>query len=808
MSVMKNDAGNEDSDDDRDDWTFGANFWDEKLRGYEILGQNLRNSLASIKELERFLRECVHSEEHYMKQLNKNTNLIEKFLTDSTLSPVWFDLIRTCNETAQCAHFRSMTRLNELAKDIHVYYQEMRKKKRKIKENEQKTVQLIEQFSAHKQVMVRAKEIYHQQVIELDKLKQTFELSPQVEKLEKKVASSIEEYKQSIDKYNVLNKEFEIKFAESCRVFHQNEETHLSRMRIFLFSYMEIVTNLNQARLNAHLVCQSKFESKYTVDYLMREFVRAKSTGQQRLTDAEFVEYASTTEVAAATTPTTTMTPSPGHIYSNSQAELSASTASSTTPKKTQFEASGLSESVRRRSDSRFSLFNLDFLGRNKSKKLYNTVRGESTAKSNQQSMSINANSYKLNSALQETFDQQLIQLNNLENEASRAASISGVNKSSEQVDFSIGSPFLLSNSELDSKFESKFAGSLKTATSLENFYGDTSYENNNNEINNNQLSYSNNNMKMLDGIINVDEFDDQLNQFSSFEDLEIEAKIAKNKETWNTDMSNFYDSNQSLENAEKNLKDDVNLSTPLNNASNAKYSTSVDTENYFLNDEDRTTVTSEEEEEEEDEDNNEATSSDGSTSSDDSDAPKRILVKINPLSQSVDRSVTPDILNQITKSLHLNIPFSSSPSRRDLHRHPKALKQTQLASNLSTPPPLPPLPTPQLQQKVKEKKAAMFIQQESFETPVVAPNTTSQIRSEPILISSNKLVKQNSFRHIIDSSRNNNKKMLSTIDNSLMMIKTQQQQQQTPLLSNSYGSIRSLKRLNLKIPGEEEMQF
>jgi len=42
--------------------SFSNNFWDEKLSGYDVLSQNLRNLQATVKELELYMRESANNE--------------------------------------------------------------------------------------------------------------------------------------------------------------------------------------------------------------------------------------------------------------------------------------------------------------------------------------------------------------------------------------------------------------------------------------------------------------------------------------------------------------------------------------------------------------------------------------------------------------------------------------------------------------------------------------------------------------------------------------------------------------------------
>lgn len=109
---------------------FSENFWDDKLNGYFVIAQNLRNTLISVKELEVYLRECVTSEDQYIKQLNKCTAQIQKFIPESTVSPLWTNVLKEINERNSESHTNFMTRVYELIKDVQVYSEELRKKRK------------------------------------------------------------------------------------------------------------------------------------------------------------------------------------------------------------------------------------------------------------------------------------------------------------------------------------------------------------------------------------------------------------------------------------------------------------------------------------------------------------------------------------------------------------------------------------------------------------------------------------------------------------------------------------------------------
>lgn len=286
--------------------SFSNNFWDEKLSGYDVLGQNLRNIQATVKELELYMRESANNEDIYVKQLNKTTTQMQKFSSETSFSPIWFSVVKDLNEHNSWSHLHFMNRIHELIKEIQSYYNDLRKKKRKFRQNETKTSQLVEQFRNLKQQLNKSKEQYHQMCSDVEKQKQAIELNQQqnvpnqgvitnmttaLTRLEKKCQSSMDEYNQIIEKYNACKVEFEQRYADSCSLFQMYEETHLAQMRTFLFSYTQLLAQLNSARQKNFNECQHKLNNVYTVDYLIEQFIMTKGTGQDRPVETEFVEF-------------------------------------------------------------------------------------------------------------------------------------------------------------------------------------------------------------------------------------------------------------------------------------------------------------------------------------------------------------------------------------------------------------------------------------------------------------------------------------------------------------------------------------
>lgn len=366
---------------------FSENFWGEKINGFDVLCQNLKHSLISVKDLESFLRESANCEDAYIKVLNKLTTQISRFSPNGSFNPLWAPL-KELNEKYSAKHSEQLHHLHELIKEIQRYNEDLGKKIKKIREGELQTQTCVQNFQEIHTTLNKTKEQYHNLCIEFDKQKRQLDpqqlaqyqqqisstnllalsnsnsnangmgssnpgsSSPQipglliqsstingqpnvppvttapaattsdrlsslassisvskvsqVQKLEKKLRQAFEDYKLSIDKYNVIREEYDRRLAESCHNFQFAEETHLKQMRVFIESYSILLSNINLAKSQIYNDFQSKFE-QYTSDYLLQIFIENKRTGVERPEVAVFVDkfdYGETTNILSNRNPT------------------------------------------------------------------------------------------------------------------------------------------------------------------------------------------------------------------------------------------------------------------------------------------------------------------------------------------------------------------------------------------------------------------------------------------------------------------------------------------------------------------------
>lgn len=374
--------GNNNSNSSNNSKQFCDNFWGDKINGFDVLCQNLKHSLISVKDLETFLRESANCEDSYGKVLNKLVTQINRFSANGSFNPLWSPL-KELNEKYALKHVEMVHSLHEVIKDIQRYNDELSKKIKKIRENEIQTQNIVQSFQEVQLLLNKTKEQYHNLCVEYEKQKRQLDpqqlaqyqqqqlqqqisstnlissgnqvasgsllngtanltsLNPllntntsninlqsaansglssqpvvqspspaptsttdrlsslassitvskvsQVQKAEKKLRLALEEYKSTIDKYNMIRVDFERKLAESCEHFQYAEDTHLKQMRVFVDSYSKLVTNVNSSKQQIYNDFQAKFEQN-TSDYLLQLFVDNKKTGTERPDIAQFVD--------------------------------------------------------------------------------------------------------------------------------------------------------------------------------------------------------------------------------------------------------------------------------------------------------------------------------------------------------------------------------------------------------------------------------------------------------------------------------------------------------------------------------------
>uniref|UniRef100_A0A1B6C7K9 MHD domain-containing protein n=2 Tax=Clastoptera arizonana TaxID=38151 RepID=A0A1B6C7K9_9HEMI len=277
---------------------FSNYFWGEKNNGFEVLYHNMKYGLVASKELTEFLRERSNIEEYNSKLLGKLAKQAGSGCVQGTFAPVW-QILRTTAEKLASLHLQMVQKVSDLVKEITKYTDELHKKHKSVKEEEYGTLEIAQSIQSTSLTLQKAKDIYTQKGIELDKLKKENASPKDLEKAELKLKKAQEDYKTLVDKYSTVKEEFESKMSFACKHFQEVEESHLKQMKEFLNTYAELVEN------NHHLIGRVHIEFKrqcleMTVEKLLEHFVLNKYTGLEKPGCIEFEEVnisGGTTEV-------------------------------------------------------------------------------------------------------------------------------------------------------------------------------------------------------------------------------------------------------------------------------------------------------------------------------------------------------------------------------------------------------------------------------------------------------------------------------------------------------------------------------
>lgn len=284
-------------------------FWGERNSGFDVLYHNMKYGLVASKELAEFLRERSSLEESYSKQLGKlakqcgsstsiaaansattNTNGAPNVGPLCTFTPLWQLLKTSCEKVAQL-QLQMAQRLNDMVKDVGKYSDELARKHKVVKESESSTVEAIQVLNQTNVTLQRSKEAYFQRGGELTKLRRDGSTSNKdLERADTKFRKAAEDYRNLVEKYAQMREDFERKMTVSCRHFQEVEEGHLSQMRNFLNSYVNVLCNNYEAMGQVHVDLRQQWDD-LSVDRLMDMFVVSKMTGMEKPLPVEFEEF-------------------------------------------------------------------------------------------------------------------------------------------------------------------------------------------------------------------------------------------------------------------------------------------------------------------------------------------------------------------------------------------------------------------------------------------------------------------------------------------------------------------------------------
>ncbi|KAJ1532359.1 hypothetical protein ONE63_000961 [Megalurothrips usitatus] len=259
---------------------FSDYFWGEKNNGFDVLYHNMKYGLVASKEFAEFLRERSSIEENNSKMLAKLAKQAGAGCINGTFAPVW-QVLRTSAEKLLSLHVQMVHKVSELVKEVTKYADELQKKHKQVKEEEGGTLEIVQAIQATTLTLQKAKDSYSQKNQELDKLRKENASPRDLEKAEGKLRKAHEEYKNLVDKYQVIKEEFEKKMITACKKFQDVEEAHLIQMKEFLYTYAELLQQNHELIGQVHLDFKRQC-LEMTVDKLLEQFVLGKYTGLEK----------------------------------------------------------------------------------------------------------------------------------------------------------------------------------------------------------------------------------------------------------------------------------------------------------------------------------------------------------------------------------------------------------------------------------------------------------------------------------------------------------------------------------------------
>jgi hypothetical protein len=150
-----------------------------------------------------------------------------------------------------------------------------------VKEDESGTLESVQSMQNVTLMVQKCKDTYTQRGLELEKLRKDNASLKEIEKAELKLKKAQEEYKLYVEKYTTIKEEFERKMSVTCKNFQELEVTHLVHMKEFLNSYADVVEWTHEQMGKVHKDFKQQC-IELTVDQLLEQFVRNKSTGPER----------------------------------------------------------------------------------------------------------------------------------------------------------------------------------------------------------------------------------------------------------------------------------------------------------------------------------------------------------------------------------------------------------------------------------------------------------------------------------------------------------------------------------------------
>ncbi|RZB39838.1 FCH domain only protein 2 [Asbolus verrucosus] len=259
---------------------FNDYFWGEKNNGFDVLYHNMKYGLVASKDFAELLRERSNIEENNSKLLSKFAKQAGSCCNQGTFAPLW-QVLKTSAERLSALHMQMVQKVTDLVKEISKYADELHKKHKTVKEDESGTLESVQAMQNVTLMVQKCKDTFTQRGLELEKLRKDNASPKEIEKAELKLRKAQEEYKAFVEKYTTIKEDFEKKMSVTCRNFQELEVTHLVHMKEFLNSYADVVEWTHEQMGKVHKEFRQQC-IELTVDQLLEQFVRNKSTGLER----------------------------------------------------------------------------------------------------------------------------------------------------------------------------------------------------------------------------------------------------------------------------------------------------------------------------------------------------------------------------------------------------------------------------------------------------------------------------------------------------------------------------------------------
>lgn len=259
---------------------FNDYFWGEKNNGFDVLYHNMKFGLNASKDFAEFIRERSNIEENHSKLLSKLAKAAGTCCSHGTFAPLW-QVLKASAERLSAVHLQTMQKLSELVKEVGKYAEDLHKKHKLVKEEESGTLEVVQAMQNVTLNVQKCKDVYNQRFLELERLKKENASVKDLEKSEQKLKKAQEDYKGFVEKYSSVKEEFEKKMSISVKNFQELEVSHLIKMKEFLKSFADVVEWAHDEMGKVHKEFREQCVD-LTIDQLLEQFVKSKSTGLER----------------------------------------------------------------------------------------------------------------------------------------------------------------------------------------------------------------------------------------------------------------------------------------------------------------------------------------------------------------------------------------------------------------------------------------------------------------------------------------------------------------------------------------------